>query len=573
MKPRFLYTVFLLLLLPALVCAASPRLAVGEFVVMSDNPRLKFVGKGLAEMVAAEIASSRDVILVDRSRRADLLGELEFSLGDAADPAALVRFGKLLTADLILFGEIIDMDTAVLVSCSLVKVETGEVVWADKNLGPLSDYNGISRKLAASALKGLGLSGAAVAAAPRKEPRATEAKKEEALIAFSDAVDAVDRKDEKLARRKIREVQAVDPGNAAVVYLASLLSPGSPRLLVELDKYAPTYNPALAAGVDTGVVYAWNSHSALVGADVGEHNIVELATENGGLLNFKEQGNSIRLGLLYPLGRRAGMSAEISGAFKNSYIGNSGGPVVVGDPSQDINTDQSIESANLGFGYALSSRWSLGISVYAEYLEKNIGEEVGSWYDFFPEAQGVHVGASVGATYRNPDGRFSADGMIVWSNQPDFYVLSPDGGINAVTPGEFVKGSVPVILSLGGSYGLSENRILPNLRIIAEIGTDERQYFAGRIQPGCEWRPFDRLNLRTAYEYVFVTSEQGAINGGGASADGHGVMAGASVSLGKFDVTLNAIYRYRPFRLMPGSGHQDFTWMMGVSWNGLGRRK
>jgi hypothetical protein len=72
---------------------------------------------------------------------------------------------------------------------------------------------------------------------------------------------------------------------------------------------------------------------------------------------------------------------------------------------------------------------------------------------------------------------------------------------------------------------------------------------------------------------VFVGAREGSINGGDASADGHGVMGGGSLSLGKFDITFNAMYRYRPFRLLPGSGNQDFTFMMGVAWNGLGKRQ
>ena len=58
MKRLTLIVAVVLFSLPASVFAAPPRLAVGDFSVTSDDPRLKYVGKGLAEMVAAEIASS-----------------------------------------------------------------------------------------------------------------------------------------------------------------------------------------------------------------------------------------------------------------------------------------------------------------------------------------------------------------------------------------------------------------------------------------------------------------------------------------------------------------------------------
>lgn len=573
MKSTLAFSMLLLVLAPSFLFAAPPSLAVGDFTVLSDNPRLKYVGKGLAEMVAAEIASSRSVILVDRSRRAELLGEMEFSLGDAADPAVLVRFGKLLAADLLLFGEIIDMDTAVLVSCSLVKVESGEVIWADKILGPLSDYNGISRKLAASALKGLGHSAAAVAAVPRKEPRATEAKKEEAIIAFSDAVDAVDRKDETLARRKIREAQAIDPGNAAVVYFVALLESGSPRLRVELDYYAPTYNPALSAFLDKGLVYQWVSKSSLVGSDVASNSWIILPTVNSGL-KFKEEGTATRTGILHPLGARSGLSAEVTLGFVNGYFGNeSHTPVVVESLESEINTVRTIYGAGLGLGIAPTPRWSIGISGTVSLMPRWTDEVVDTWSDVYPGAAGMHFGVSAGVAYRGPGGVLNADALVVWSNQPEFYLESPPDGVDADSAGNLWQVPVPLILSAGISAGFLDNRLLPNLRVIGEVGRDERGYFSVRTIPGVEWRPFRRLALRGAYEFVFVTAEEGSILGGPADATGSGFMGGGTVTVGKLELSVNAIYRFRPFRLLPGSGHPDFTWMMGVAWNGLGSRK
>ncbi len=80
-----------LLLLGVLSFAAPPRLAVVDFAVSSENPRLRFVGKGLAEMIAAELAQSKGIVLIDRDRRAELLREQEFALSEAADAEAQVE--------------------------------------------------------------------------------------------------------------------------------------------------------------------------------------------------------------------------------------------------------------------------------------------------------------------------------------------------------------------------------------------------------------------------------------------------------------------------------------------------
>ncbi len=144
---------------------AAPKVAVGDFKVTSDDPKLKYVGKGLSEMFSTQLELSKAVTLVDRSRREALLGELEFALSGAADEQSAAQAGKLLSVKYLFFGEIVDMAGTILVNLSMVDVETGEVAWGDKALGKLSDYDAITRKLAASALRGIGAGTAAVAVA------------------------------------------------------------------------------------------------------------------------------------------------------------------------------------------------------------------------------------------------------------------------------------------------------------------------------------------------------------------------------------------------------------------------
>ncbi|GAB1433367.1 hypothetical protein MASR2M29_19930 [Spirochaetota bacterium] len=191
-----------LVLLGPMLYAAPLRVAVSDFTVYSDNPRLKYVGKGMAEMVAAELSSNKTLTLIDRNRRAELLGELEFSLSEASSDENRLRLGELLAADLLLFGDIIDMDKNILVSCTLIRVETGETIWTDKRQGTLANYSSISRALAFSVLAALGQT---TKAAIRKEAQVSDEKKEEAIIAFSGAVDALDRNDLAAARREIKK--------------------------------------------------------------------------------------------------------------------------------------------------------------------------------------------------------------------------------------------------------------------------------------------------------------------------------------------------------------------------------
>jgi TolB-like protein len=111
------------------------RLAVVDFAVTSNDPRLAFVGKGLAEMLAVELAVNRRLALVERERRAELLGELEFALSAAAAPSELAAAGRLLAADYLVFGSVVDMGGPILVTCRLVAVASGEIVWNGRSSG------------------------------------------------------------------------------------------------------------------------------------------------------------------------------------------------------------------------------------------------------------------------------------------------------------------------------------------------------------------------------------------------------------------------------------------------------
>jgi TolB-like protein len=558
------------------VHADPPRIAVGDFTVLSDNPRLRYVGKGFAELVAAQLSASKSVQLIDREKREALLSEMDFSLSEAADADSQARIGRLLTADYLVFGEIIDMDTAILLSCSMIRVETGEVVWAEKNLGTLTDYDALSRKIAASALKELGAEGAAEeAAAPTKAgPEASAEEKVEAVLAFSKAVDALDRKDQAEAEKQIRVAKAIDPSNRAVAIYAAKLQPGSPRFQVELESFAPGYNPALLGSIQKMTFYYWGSLSRLIGGDVDpDTGIITVDTESGGTLVYKDQGTVNVSGVMLPLGLRLGVMAEISWTGVNGYAGQNPPGAVVTGAGGDVNIDQGYLGGCVGVGSQVAPGLSIGLAFRAAYLGRNAESGVDTWTSFCPEEVGLSYSLAGGVAYRSPGGSLSTDLEVVWSTQPDFYVLSPDGGINSTSLGMFVRGDKPLLISLGATGAFLEDTLFANLKLIGSVGLDSRDLLGARVIPGLEWWPFQWIGLRAAYEYSVITAGEGSVNGGGDSASGSGFMAGVTLAQWGFDLNANYIYRYRPFGLLPGAGHQDGTLLLGLTWGGLVERR
>lgn len=133
-------------------------------------------------------------------------------------------------------------------------------------------------------------------------------------------------------------------------------------------------------------------------------------------------------------------------------------------------------------------------------------------------------------------------------------------------PGELEKGTLPLLVSAGTTIGLIDTKLFANLKGIGEIHTDDRSGFTVRAIPGLEFRPWKWFAPRGAYEYALVDID-------GTSLAGSGYMAGFSFVLGDFDLNANFVQRYRPNRMLPGTGHDTQSILIGATRNGLGARK
>ena len=76
-------------LLALLLCIVHPsysisfRIALSDFAVHSKNPNYEFMGKGLSEMIAVELAKATGVDLIEREKRAEVLEEIDKGTYDA----------------------------------------------------------------------------------------------------------------------------------------------------------------------------------------------------------------------------------------------------------------------------------------------------------------------------------------------------------------------------------------------------------------------------------------------------------------------------------------------------------
>ena len=570
------------LLLPALLIAATacfadlPRLAVTDFTVGSDNPKLKYVGKGLAEMVAVNLAASHSIELIDRASRDEILREQEFSLSGAADASKQLEVGRLLAARYILSGEVLDMDSAVLVSCKITSTETGAIVWFDKNFGPLADYDGISRKLAASALAGLGLSpGGNIAEAP---PKAQSASREAVILGFSSAIDHFDKGELTKAVAELKAAKEIDPNNAAINYYLAKLTGSSPRFQVDLERFAPVYNPASLGFVEQGAIYGWfsNANTYALGT-VPNFGILAMNHDDILGLEYYEDFGKLGVGFMMPFGKAAGFSAEVEIAGHLGIITSPDSYALTQESAAMIDTGNVSYGGLLGYGYRLAPELSFGAQVRAAYIGSGIiyegtgmgiDTDTSNPFHYFPEAAKTYYGIVAGLAYRNSRS-LEAELELIWSNQVEFYVVPPLGGFSGSDNGVILMGSVPVVVSAAVTKGFLDKTLFGSLRGVGEIGTDARDILSARVIPGVEWWPTQRMAVRAAYEFDYL---QATINAGTVSTSGSGVMAGVTVLLGKLELSINLEDRFQPLRDLPGNGSNEFAYLIGVVWHGLGER-
>jgi TolB-like protein len=544
--------VIFLIIAAALQAAERPRIALSDFTVETDSDKYKFVGKGLSELIGVELLKSRDVMVVERDKRAQLLAEMEFSLSDLADESKTAQIGKLLSADYLAFGSAVQMGDEFLITMKLVEVETGERVWADTIMAPLSSYGRIAAFLTGSMLKSLKVT---VAVSTEQKAEVKEEKNPEALIAFSQAVESFDNKDTAAAMEELDKAKKIDPENEAVDYYIAKLSGASPRMQVELDIAAASYNPAMAAFMEKPLVYWWFSATR------------DMSSEGGavfGNLEFKERFMTARVGVLLPLPGNFGLMAEVSPFTQlNSGIGSlDHSPIFDDPPGGTANLDRSSVGALLGLSWKPLPQLSLGASFRAaKYFESGeswfsdpiVGEgEFTYHYGLLPGQSFVSFSFEGGLMYKSSDENAGADLRVLYSPDQDGY-LDLDAR-------ELVLGQMPVAISAGGSYGFLNKSLFIAGRAIAEVYYDERAGIMLRLIPAVEWWPFAFLGMRAGYEFSYLDLL-------GTSDMGHGGMAGVSAKLFGFSLDFNYTYRYRPYRHLPGYGFNEDFLLIGLTYD------
>ena len=113
---RKYFFVVLFILITVLINAQQIVVSVSDFGVESKKEEYTFIGKGISTLVAGELRRTKAVKLLERSKMNKIMEEQKLSLTGLVDENSQVELGKLLAADYIIFGEIIDIGRSLLIS-------------------------------------------------------------------------------------------------------------------------------------------------------------------------------------------------------------------------------------------------------------------------------------------------------------------------------------------------------------------------------------------------------------------------------------------------------------------------
>jgi TolB-like protein len=192
-------------LAPSTPAATRPTVAVLLFDYQGHDPQLEPLRDGIAEMMISDLSAISQIRVVERKRLKDVLAEQDLGKSGRLDPTTAARVGRLLGAQFLVMGSLVQMQAALNIMARVVDVETGEIVRAARSEGPLADVAPIQRDLVIKLGQGIAaaLPGHPLPPAP---PPAAAPIPAAAVAAYGSALGALDRGKKDEARSTLRRL-------------------------------------------------------------------------------------------------------------------------------------------------------------------------------------------------------------------------------------------------------------------------------------------------------------------------------------------------------------------------------
>jgi len=536
----FLITFAIIILCTLTIFGQQIVLTISDFKVESDNPSYKYIGKGISLLVAGELRKSDKIILLEREEVKRILGEQEFSLSDLADESKQIQIGKFLSAEYIVFGEIIDMGNTLLLSLRMADVETGEIVWQEEITEKLKTYDYIGAYFASSIITELGeeieetieVKATTVAKIEKKEE-----KKEEAIVKISEGIDAFDRDDFDTAKEVLEEAKELDPVNEVADYYLAKLVVNTPKFKVITEPYFSYQNPAFLGIMKTDrfhLVIGGNYFSNLLyggSLDEGWAPVPDYTDKS-----LREQDfRMFNLGYYFPIGKSMGMGIE---AFL-SLITNE----LAWEGNEDAQSRRSPLGGIISMGFKVNNFISLGLGL-SVYSQRDLDEE-----ELREDISPVAFGVDIGFLCKNNNESFIYDTRLGYST----------GSTDIIDPATVSIERIiqhPLFWENTFTFSFNQKNTFFVIKQLNDISLD-RIYYYGRLLPAIENYFVNWFSLRIGVEGAVILLNE-SIN------FGYGFLGGITLRVINWglDIDINFTYRRKPSRVIEGMMRDDLFLMV-----------
>ncbi|MEW6041972.1 MAG: CsgG/HfaB family protein, partial [Elusimicrobiota bacterium] len=111
-------------------------------------------GDAVRYCMETALSKIRGFVIVEREKITSILREQKFQLTGATDPSTVKRIGKLLNADIIVFGSIAQFGKVTIINVKMVDVEKGNIVVSEQTRAETEEeipdlFDNLAIKLAA----------------------------------------------------------------------------------------------------------------------------------------------------------------------------------------------------------------------------------------------------------------------------------------------------------------------------------------------------------------------------------------------------------------------------------------
>jgi TolB-like protein len=178
---------------------------------VTDPDRYAPLNKGLSAMLITDLKnSSTSLQMIERDKIQVLLKEIALSQSGSVDQSTAVRAGKILGAQSIVFGSFMVLESRVRMDARIINVETSEVVMAESVVGDSAGFMNLAMELAGKIARSMKVA--------FKPPQVKSAGDINAALYFSKGLDALDRGDQKEARKLFSICVELDPAYKTQIY-------------------------------------------------------------------------------------------------------------------------------------------------------------------------------------------------------------------------------------------------------------------------------------------------------------------------------------------------------------------